>query len=231
MCVFFFLTPPFPISIAGGETPVFVEEENVTHVVSATASFSQTRSAVETVTSGGVAAFFGRFEERAPNPHPDWHFWRFEGPLIAYGPFWVYQDAVPLLRRLSARFGDFTAHFKFGAGFGGPMLCLLGSVLADMERTSFETLSESQILSWRSVAQDLIAVGFDLGFLLEHLRKVARKFFSKALANEMKIIRDQISSLQSTLAVLASYQGELMSAAAASPKVGGVASLIDGLFD
>jgi hypothetical protein len=67
--------------------------------------------------------------------------------------------------------------------------------------------------------------------LLEHLRKVARKFFSKALANEMKIVRDQISSLQSTLAVLASYQGELMSAAAASPEVGGVASLIDGLFD
>ena len=89
----------------------------------------------------------------------------------------MYQDAVPLLRRLSGKFGDFTAHFKFGAGFGEPMLCLLGSVLADMERTSFETLSESQILSWRSVAQDLIAVGFDLGFLLEHLWKVARKFF------------------------------------------------------
>ena len=120
-----------------------MEEENVAHVVSATASSSQTRSAVETVTSGGVAAVFGRFEERAPNPHPDWHFWRFEGPLVAYGPFWVYQDAVPLLRRLSVKFGDFTAHFKFSAGFGGPMLCLLGSVLADMERTSFETLNES----------------------------------------------------------------------------------------
>jgi hypothetical protein len=227
----FFLTPPFPILLAGGETPVYAEKESVVHVVSATASSSQTRSVVETVTPGEVAAFFERFEERAPNPYPDWHFWRFEGPLVAHGPFWVYQDAVPLLQRLSAKFGDFTAHFKFGAGFGGPMLSLLGSVLADMERTSFETLTESQILSWRSVAQDLIAVGFDLGFLLEHLRKVARKFFSKALANEMKIVRDQISSLQSTLAVLASYQGELMSAAAASPEVGGVASLIDGLFD
>ena len=212
------MTPPIFILLAGGETPVHAEKESVVHVVSAIGSSSQTRSTVETVTPGEVAAFFERFEERAPNPYPDWHFWRFEGPLVAHGPFWVYQDAVPLLRRLSAKFGDFTAHFKFDAGFGGPMLCLLGSVLADMERTSFETLTESQILSWRSVAQDLIAVGFDLGFLLEHLRKVARKFFSKALANEMKIIRDQISSLQSTLA-------------AASPEVGGVASPIDGLFD
>uniref|UniRef100_A0A2N9IU29 Aminotransferase-like plant mobile domain-containing protein n=1 Tax=Fagus sylvatica TaxID=28930 RepID=A0A2N9IU29_FAGSY len=153
------------------------------------------------------------------------------GPLVAYGNFWVYQDAVPLLQGLSAKFGDFTTHFKFGAGFGGPMLSLLGSVLADMRRTSFKTLSEPKILSWRSVVQDLIAVGFDLDFMLEHLRKVARKFFGEAIASEMKIVQEQISSLQSTLAVLVSYQGELMSAAAASPEAVEVASPIDGLFD
>uniref|UniRef100_A0A2N9H9K0 Aminotransferase-like plant mobile domain-containing protein n=1 Tax=Fagus sylvatica TaxID=28930 RepID=A0A2N9H9K0_FAGSY len=153
------------------------------------------------------------------------------GPLVAYGNFWVYQDAVPLLQGLTAKFGDFTTHFKFGAGFGGPMLSLLGSVLADMRRTSFKTLSEPKIFSWRSVVQDLIAVGFDLDFMLEHLRKVARKFFGEAIASEMKIVQEQISSLQSTLAVLVSYQGELMSAAAASPEVVEVASPIDGLFD
>uniref|UniRef100_A0A2N9FUA4 Aminotransferase-like plant mobile domain-containing protein n=1 Tax=Fagus sylvatica TaxID=28930 RepID=A0A2N9FUA4_FAGSY len=213
------------------ETPVSVEKESVAHVVSAAPSSSQTQSAVEVITPGRVAAFFARFEERAPNPYPDWHFWKFEGPLVAYGNFWVYQDAVPLLQGLSAKFGDFTTHFKFGAGFGGPMLSLLGSVLADMRRTSFKTLSEPKILSWRSVVQDLIAVGFDLDFMLEHLRKVARKFFGEAIASEMKIVQEQISSLQSTLAVLVSYQGELMSAAAASPEAVEVASPIDGLFD
>ena len=79
--------------------------------------------------------------------------------------------------------------------------------------------------------QDLIAVGFDLDFMLEHLRKVARKFFGKVIADEIKFVRDQISSLQSTLAVLVSYQGELMSAVTASPEAAQVASLIDGLFD
>ena len=213
------------------EAPVLVEKESVAHVVSAAPSSSQTPSAVEVIIPGRVAAFFAKFEERAPNPYPDWHFWRFEGPLVAYGIFWVYQDAVPLLQGLSAKFGDFTAHFKFGAGFGGPMLSLLGSVLADMKRTSFRDLSELKILSWRSVVQDLIAVGFDLDFMLEHLRKVARKFLGEAIASEMKIVQEQISSLQSTLAVLASYQGELMSAAAASPETIKVASPIDGLFD
>uniref|UniRef100_A0A2N9HMF7 Aminotransferase-like plant mobile domain-containing protein n=1 Tax=Fagus sylvatica TaxID=28930 RepID=A0A2N9HMF7_FAGSY len=213
------------------ETPVLMEKESIAHVVSAAPSSSQTQSAVEVIIPGRVAVFFASFEERAPNPYPDWHFWKFEGPLVAYGNFWVYQDAVPLLQGLSAKFGDFTTHFKFGAGFGGPMLSLLGSVLADMRRTSFKTLSESKILSWRSVVQDLIAVGFDLDFLLEHLRKVARKFFGEAIASEMKVVQEQISSLQSTLAVLVSYQGELMSAAAASPTTVEVASPIDGLFD
>uniref|UniRef100_A0A2N9I0U6 Aminotransferase-like plant mobile domain-containing protein n=1 Tax=Fagus sylvatica TaxID=28930 RepID=A0A2N9I0U6_FAGSY len=213
------------------EAPVLVEKESVAHVVSAAPSSSQTQSAAEVIIPGRVAAFFARFEERAPNPYPDWHFWKFEGPLVAYGNFWVHQDAVPLLQGLSAKFGDFTTHFKFGAGFGGPMLSLLGSVLADMRRTSFKTLSEPKILSWRSVVQDLIAVGFDLDFMLEHLRKVARKFFGEAIASEVKIVQEQISSLQSTLAVLLSYQGELMSAAAASPEAVEVASPIDGLFD
>jgi hypothetical protein len=170
------------------EASVLVEKENVAHVVSAAPSSSQTHSAAEVIIPGRVAAFFARFEERAPNPYPDWHFWKFEGPLVVYGNFWVYQDAVPLLQGLSAKFGDFTTHFKFGAGFGGPMLSLLGSVLADMRRTSFRTLSEPKILSWRSVVQDLIAVGFDLDFMLEHLRKVARKFFGEAIASEVKIV-------------------------------------------
>ena len=47
----------------------------------------------------------------------------------------------------------------------------------------------------------------------------------------MKVVRDQISSLQSTLVDLASYQGELMSAIATSPEVDEVVSPIDGLFD
>uniref|UniRef100_A0A2N9HPS0 Aminotransferase-like plant mobile domain-containing protein n=1 Tax=Fagus sylvatica TaxID=28930 RepID=A0A2N9HPS0_FAGSY len=181
------------------ETPVLMEKESIAHVVSAAPSSSQTQSAVEVIIPGRVAVFFASFEERAPNPYPDWHFWKFEGPLVAYGNFWVYQDAVPLLQGLSAKFGDFTTHFKFGAGFGGPMLSLLGSVLADMRRTSFKTLT--------------------------------RKFFGEAIASEMKVVQEQISSLQSTLAVLVSYQGELMSAAAASPTTVEVASPIDGLFD
>uniref|UniRef100_A0A2N9EIL7 Aminotransferase-like plant mobile domain-containing protein n=1 Tax=Fagus sylvatica TaxID=28930 RepID=A0A2N9EIL7_FAGSY len=202
-------------------TPVLVEKESVAHVVSAAApSSSQTQSAVGVIIPGRVAAFFASFEERAPNPYPDWHFWRFEGPLVAYmATFGCIKMLCLFCRDCLRSLGTSLPILSLGAGFGGPMLSLLGSVLADMRRTSFKTLSEPKILSWRSVVQDLIAVGFDLDFMLEHLRKVARKFFGEAIASEMKIVQEQISSLQSTLAVLLSYQGELMSAAAASPEL------------
>uniref|UniRef100_A0A2N9GKF6 Aminotransferase-like plant mobile domain-containing protein n=1 Tax=Fagus sylvatica TaxID=28930 RepID=A0A2N9GKF6_FAGSY len=178
------------------EAPVLVEKESVAHVVSAAPSSSQTQSAAEVIIPGRVAAFFARFEERAPNPYPDWHFWKFEGPLVAYGNFWVHQDAVPLFAGVVCEVWGL--HYPF--------------------QVCFKTLSEPKILSWRSVVQDLIAVGFDLDFMLEHLRKVARKFFGEAIASEMKIVQEQISSLQSTLAVLLSYQGELMSAACSIPR-------------
>uniref|UniRef100_A0A2N9IES6 Aminotransferase-like plant mobile domain-containing protein n=1 Tax=Fagus sylvatica TaxID=28930 RepID=A0A2N9IES6_FAGSY len=103
---------------------------------------------------------------------------------------------------LSAKFGDFTTHFKFGAGFGGPMLSLPHS-------------------RWLSILTSCLSI----------CGRIARKFFGEAIASEMKVVQEQISSLQSTLAVLVSYQGELMSAAAASPKTVEVASPIDGLFD
>ena len=93
-----------------------MEKESVANVFFAAASSSQTQFAMKAIVPGEVTAFFERFEERAPNPYPDWHFLRFEGLLVTYGDFWMYQDAVPFLQQLSAKFGDFTTHFKFGAG-------------------------------------------------------------------------------------------------------------------
>jgi hypothetical protein len=119
------LKPPFLFFfLVGAKASATVEKGGVAHVLSAAASSPQTQSVMKAIVPGEVAAFFERFEERTPNPYPDCHFWRFEGPLVTYGDFWVYQDAVPLLQRLSVKFGDFTAHFKFGAGFGGPMLSI-----------------------------------------------------------------------------------------------------------
>ena len=84
---FSFLKPLFSFLLAGGKASTAVEKEGVAHVLSTIASSSQTQSVMKVTVSGEVTAFFERFEERAPNPYPDWHFWRFEGSLVAYGDF------------------------------------------------------------------------------------------------------------------------------------------------
>uniref|UniRef100_A0A2N9FVV4 Aminotransferase-like plant mobile domain-containing protein n=1 Tax=Fagus sylvatica TaxID=28930 RepID=A0A2N9FVV4_FAGSY len=85
--------------------------------------------------SDEVAAFLREFDARAPNPHPEQFFWSFNGPLVPFGDFWVPNDCSPYLSRLSAGHSDFTKGFKLSIGLGGPMMSLLGSVLAAMDES------------------------------------------------------------------------------------------------
>uniref|UniRef100_A0A2N9HWS6 Aminotransferase-like plant mobile domain-containing protein n=1 Tax=Fagus sylvatica TaxID=28930 RepID=A0A2N9HWS6_FAGSY len=130
--------------------------------------------------SSEVAAFLREFDARAPNPHPEQFFWSFNGPLVPFGDFWVPNDCSPYLSRLSAGHSDFTKGFKLSIGLGGPMMSLLGSVLAAMDESSLEDVTKTN-LAWRSVMiQDLMDVGFDLGFMMERLRQMAQCVFGKS---------------------------------------------------
>uniref|UniRef100_A0A2N9FF91 Uncharacterized protein n=1 Tax=Fagus sylvatica TaxID=28930 RepID=A0A2N9FF91_FAGSY len=161
--------------------------------------------------SGEVADFLKEFDAKAPNPHPEQYFWSFNGPLVPFGDFWVPNDCSPYLSRLSAGHSDFTKGFKLSIGLGGPMLSLLGSVLAAMDESSLEDVTKTQILAWRSVIQDLMDVGFDLGFMIERLRQTAQCLFGKRIADEIKALQHQIALLQDSLAELTAYQDEMMS--------------------
>jgi hypothetical protein len=47
--------------------------------------------------SSEVADFLKEFDRKAPNPHPEQYFWRFNGPLVPFGDFWVPNDCSPYL--------------------------------------------------------------------------------------------------------------------------------------
>uniref|UniRef100_A0A2N9FGB0 Aminotransferase-like plant mobile domain-containing protein n=1 Tax=Fagus sylvatica TaxID=28930 RepID=A0A2N9FGB0_FAGSY len=171
------------------------------------------------------------FDAKAPNPHPEQYFWSFNGPLVPFGDFWVPNDCSPYLSRLSAGHGDFTKGFKLSIGLGGPMLSLLGSVLAAMNESSLEDVTTTRILAWRSVIQDLMDVGFDLGFMIERLRQTAQCLFGKRLADEIKALQHQIALLQDSLAELTAYQDEMMSTGRMVPRSGRGGSFLDSLLD
>uniref|UniRef100_A0A2N9FB81 Uncharacterized protein n=1 Tax=Fagus sylvatica TaxID=28930 RepID=A0A2N9FB81_FAGSY len=106
--------------------------------------------------SDEVVDFFKEFDKRTPNPHPEWHFWKFNGPLVSFGDFWVPSDSVPYLQQLITKYGNFITKFKLGAGLGGLMLSLLSSVLAAMSKSDLGSVTKVQILAWKSVVQDLM---------------------------------------------------------------------------
>uniref|UniRef100_A0A2N9HQD2 Uncharacterized protein n=1 Tax=Fagus sylvatica TaxID=28930 RepID=A0A2N9HQD2_FAGSY len=118
--------------------------------------------------SDEVVDFFKEFDKRTPNPHPEWHFWKFNGPLVSFGDFWVPSDS-------------------------GPMLSLLSSVLAAMSKSDLGSMTKVQILAWKSVVQDLMEVGFDVGFMIGHLRQIAQHLFGKKISNEMQVLQHQIA--------------------------------------
>jgi hypothetical protein len=181
--------------------------------------------------SSEVTAFLREFDARAPNPHPEQFFWSFNGPLVPFGDFWVPNDCSPYLSRLSAGHSDFTKGFKLSIGLGGPMLSLLGSVLAAMDESSLEDVTKTQILAWRSVIQDLMDVGFDLGFMIERLRQMAQCVFGKRLTEEIKALQHQIALLQDSLAKLTAYQDAIMSPGEVVPRSERGGSFLDSLLD
>jgi hypothetical protein len=181
--------------------------------------------------SSEVAAFLREFDARAPNPHPEQFFWSFNGPLVPFGDFWVPNDCSPYLSRLSAGHSDFTKGFKLSIGLGGPMMSLLGSVLAAMDESSLEDVTKTQILAWRSVIQDLMDVGFDLGFMMERLRQMAQCVFGKRLADEIKALQHQIALLQDSLARLVAYQDAMTSTGGVVPRSERGGSFLDSLLD
>ena len=90
-----------------------------------------------------VADFFREFDRKTPNPHPEQHFWHFNGPLVPFDGFWVTSDCLPYLQQLSAEHGNFTTNFKLSAGLGEPMLSLLGSVMAAMSESNLGNVTKA----------------------------------------------------------------------------------------
>ena len=75
--------------------------------------------------------------------------------------------------------GDFMQGFRLGRSTREHFLKMLGCVLNDIEHSFVDTVSTERILQWRAAIQELISVGFAVGFVLDHLREVARALFMR----------------------------------------------------
>ena len=74
-------------------------------------------------------------------------------------------------------------------------------------------------------------VGFDVGFMLRHLRQIAQHLFGKKISDEVKALQHQIALLQDSLAVLTAYQEKMMSMGVTVPKFECSSLLFDSLIN
>uniref|UniRef100_A0A2N9H550 Aminotransferase-like plant mobile domain-containing protein n=1 Tax=Fagus sylvatica TaxID=28930 RepID=A0A2N9H550_FAGSY len=98
---------------------------------------------------------------------------------------------------------DFTADFKLNTSLSGPMLSLLGSVLAAMDESSLE----------------------------DRLRQTAQYFFGKRIADEIKALQHQIVLLQDSLVELTAYQDVMVSTGRMVLRSDRGGSFLDSLLD
>uniref|UniRef100_A0A2N9GEM6 Aminotransferase-like plant mobile domain-containing protein n=1 Tax=Fagus sylvatica TaxID=28930 RepID=A0A2N9GEM6_FAGSY len=88
------------------------------------------------------------------------------------------------------------------------------------------------ILAWRSVIQDLMEVGFDLGFLIERLRQTAQYFFGKRISDEDGSTQDtRLPFYKTPLAALTAYQDEMVSTGRMILRTEHGGSFLDSLLD
>ena len=87
------------------------------------------------------------------------------------------------------------------------MLTFLYCVLAHMEHTKLENITEVHILEWKAVVQEAIEGGFRSGFILDYLRRLAHGMFSRRVLAELREAEARVAALRDALNVLRQTHG------------------------
>ena len=83
------------------------------------------------------------------------------------------------------------------------MLTLLCCVLAHMEHTRLEDITEVHILEWKAVVQEVIGGGFKFSFILDYLRRLAHDIFSRRILAELRVVEARVAALREALNIVA----------------------------
>ena len=112
-------------------------------------------------------AFFREFDRTSFSSRHAEHFWIFDDVKVDFEIFRVPQGGIRFLKTLWEKYGSCSSYFRLGVHVGSSMLTLLCCVLAHMEHTRLEDITEVHILEWKAVVQEAIEGGFRFGFILD----------------------------------------------------------------
>jgi hypothetical protein len=163
-----------------------------------------------------MEAFFREFDRTSFSSRHAEHFWIFDNVNDDFEIFRVPQGGIQFLKALWERYGRCSSYFRRGVHVGSSLLTLLCCVLARMEHTRLEDITEVHILEWKAVVQEAIEGGFRFGFILDYLRRLAHGMFSRRVLAELREAEVRVAALRNALNVIAPNPWDLASARRAS---------------
>uniref|UniRef100_A0A2N9I278 Aminotransferase-like plant mobile domain-containing protein n=1 Tax=Fagus sylvatica TaxID=28930 RepID=A0A2N9I278_FAGSY len=172
-------------------------------------------------------AFFREFDRTSFSSRHAEHFWTFDDRKADFEIFRVPQGGVRFLRALWDKYGRCSLYFRRGVHVGSSLLTLLCCVLAHMEYTRLEDITEVHILEWKAVVQEAIEGGFKFGFILDYLRRLAHGIFSRRVLAELREAEARVAALRDALNIVAPNPWDLAAARGASAESSGGSALHD----
>ena len=165
---------------------------------------SAARSAtVESSILADMDAFFREFDRLSASSCHAEHFWIFDDVKADFGIFRVPQGGDSVLESPMEKYGSCLSYFTLGVHVGSSMLTLLCCVLAHMEHTRLEDITEVHILEWKSVVQEAIEGGFRFCFILDYLRRLAHGIFNRRILATLRDTEARVAALRDALNIVA----------------------------
>ena len=154
---------------------------------------------------GDFGSFLSRLNETRGNLRIASHFWSFSEAKENFLHFSVPAEAVPLLKKLLLKHGNFMRRFKLGTGFGDFSLALLAVVLMNIHHTPFDLLDEGKLFEWMDAVRDLMTTSVVVGFLLDHIRNLGKMWFAqKEKKKQLMCLSSKIAKMEEELLALKS---------------------------
>ena len=157
-------------------------------------------------------AFFREFDLMSFSSRHAEHFWTFDDVKTDFKIFRVPRGGIRFLKALWEKYGSCSSYFRLGVHVGSSLLTLLCCVLAHMEHTRLEDITEVHILEWKAVVQEAIEGGFKFGFILDYLRRLAHDIFSRRILVELRAAEARVAALRDALNMVAPNLWDLASA-------------------
>lgn len=155
--------------------------------------------------------FLRQFDEDGKNDNYPSHFFHLSGSVARFQMFDVPAEGLSLLEDIVKRHPNFMAGCRVGAPMRELMFQLLVAVLLDMQRTCLDSSNLKRVLEWKNALKDVLVMGFDVQFILDHVRSEVGPCLARSSEKKLKELEARRAKVQEAIALLVAELSSLTS--------------------